>query len=195
MMGKIFWMLRGLIYKPFLGNFGFPSYVGKPLLIKNFKRVFIGNRVRIFPNARIEVVDKNSSIVFEDNISIGQNLHIISGCNQRLTIGKGTTLSANVFITNIDHQYQAIGEHVLEQPLFAKKTQIGENCFIGYGAAIQAGTILGKQSVVGINSVVRGVFPDYCVIVGAPAKIVKRYNPKNKLWEKTNNKGEFLDEV
>lgn len=65
-----------------------------------------------------------------------------------------------------------------------KETKIGENCFIGIGVAIQAGTILGKQCVVGSNSVVRGEFPDYCVIVGAPARIVKKYNFETQRWEK-----------
>lgn len=62
-------------------------------------------------------------------------------------------------------------------------------------AVIQAGTILGKQCIVGSNAVVRGHFPDYCVIVGVPARIVKRYDDKSGVWKKTNNKGEFLDEI
>ena len=193
MIFKIFWILRGLIYKPFFGKFAFPSYIGKPIFIGNFKRIFIGKRVRIFPGARIEVIDKNSSIVFEDNISIGQNLHIISGGGQELRIGKNTTFSANVFVTNIDHQYDEINKHILEQPLVSSKTHIGENCFIGYGAVIQAGTILGKQCIVGSNSVVRGTFPDYCVIVGVPARIVKRYDEKSGVWRKTDKDGEFID--
>ena len=184
MIFKIFWILRGLVYKPFLGKFGLPSYIGKPVFIGNFKRIFIGKRVRIFPGARIEVVDNASSIIFQDNISIGQNLHIISGGGQELTIGKNTTISANVFITNIDHKYSDIDRHILEQSLAHNETKIGKNCFIGYGAVIQAGTTLGKQCIVGANSVVRGTFPDYCVIVGTPARIVKIYDQKTKLWEK-----------
>ena len=195
MIFKIFWILRGLVYKPFLGKYCLPSYIGKPIFIGNFKRIFIGKRVRIFPGARVEVVDKNSSIIFEDNISIGQNLHIISGGGQELRIGENTTFSANVFVTSIDHQYDEINKHILEQPLVSAKTHIGENCFIGYGAVIQAGTILGKQCIVGANAVVRGHFPDYCVIVGVPARIVKRYDDKSGVWKKTNNKGEFLDEI
>ena len=195
MIFKIFWILRGLLYKPFFGKYGFPSYIGKPVFIGNFKRIFIGKRVRIFPGARIEVVDNNSAIVFEDNISIGQNLHIISGANQELRIGKDTTMSANVFVTNIDHEYSEVNKHVLEQPLINAKTQIGENCFIGYGAVIQAGTMLGKQCIVGANAVVRGTFPDYCVIVGVPARMVKRYDQQSSVWRKTNSNGEFLDEI
>ena len=193
MIFKIFWILRGLVYKPFLGKFGLPSYIGKPVFIGNFKRIFIGKRVRIFPGARIEVVDNASSIIFQDNISIGQNLHIISGGGQELTIGKNTTISANVFITNIDHKYSDIDRHILEQSLAHNETKIGKNCFIGYGAVIQPGTTLGKQCIVGANSVVRGTFPDYCVIVGTPARIVKRYDQKTKLWEKVNINEEFSD--
>lgn len=193
MIFKVFWILRGLIYKPFFGKLGILSYIGKPVFIGNFKRIFIGKRVRIFPGARLEVIDKNSSIVFEDNISIAQNLHIISGGNQELRIGKNTTFSANVFITNVDHEYQNIDTHIMEQKHIINETKIGENCFIGYGAVIQAGTILGKQCIVGSNSVVRGTFPDYCVIVGVPARIVKRYDEKSAAWKKTDKNGEFID--
>ena len=68
------------------------------------------------------------------------------------------------------------------------ESNIGENCFIGTGAVINAGTILGKQCIVGANAVVSGMYPDYCVIVGAPGKIVKRYDVKIKEWKKTNIK-------
>lgn len=193
MIYKTFWILRGLVYKLFFGKYDLPSYLGKPVFIGNFKRIFIGKRVRIFPGARIEVIDNNSSIIFEDNISIGQNFHIISG--RELIIGKNTTISANVFITNIDHEFREIDKHILDQPLLVKDTIIGENCFIGYGVVIQAGTILGKQCVVGANAVVRGEFPDCCVIVGIPAKIVKRYDVITKQWKKTDAKGNFKDEI
>jgi acetyltransferase-like isoleucine patch superfamily enzyme len=52
------------------------------------------------------------------------------------------------------------------------------------GARIQAGTILGDGCVVGANSVVRGVFEDHSVIVGAPGRVVKRYNKATGVWER-----------
>ncbi|KIM06023.1 MAG: hypothetical protein KN64_00480 [Sulfurovum sp. AS07-7] len=33
MIFKIFWILRGLMYKPFFGKFTLPSYIGKPIFI------------------------------------------------------------------------------------------------------------------------------------------------------------------
>ncbi|WP_291750899.1 MULTISPECIES: acyltransferase [unclassified Sulfuricurvum] len=141
----------------------------------------------------MEVINKDASILFEENISIGQNLHIISGAE--MVIGKNTTISANVFITNVDHEFRQIEKHILNQPLLIKETRIGENCFIGYGAVIQAGTTLGKQCIVGANAVVRGNFPDFTVIAGVPARIIKRYDFTSQTWKKTDTKGNFIDEI
>lgn len=188
-MIKLIWVLRAILYKPFFGKFGFVSYLGKPLFIKGSKNIFIGKKVRIFPNFRIEAHGQGR-IVIEDNTAIQQNVHITSASN--LVIGSSSTILANTFITNIDHEYEEIGKHILDQPMRIKETTIGENCFIGYGVAIQAGTVLGKQCIVGANSVVRGTFPDYCVIAGVPAKIVKRFNPKSGMWEKTDKFGEII---
>ena len=189
MINKLIWGFIALCYAPFFKRFAFPSHIGIPLITYGLNGVTIKKRVRIMPGLRIET-HKNGSICFENNVSIGQNFHITSAGN--LIIGSDTTISGNVFITNIDHDYQEIGKHILDQQMIVKETRIGKNCFIGYGAAIQAGTVLGAQCVIGANSVVRGVFPDYCVIVGVPAKVVKRFNSESKEWIKTNPDGTFL---
>jgi acetyltransferase-like isoleucine patch superfamily enzyme len=124
---------------------------------------------------------EGGSIKIGNDVSIGQCLHIISG--ESVIIGDKSTLSANVFISDVDHEYESIHVHVMKQSLKIKRTLIGSNCFIGYGAVIRAGTKLGVQCVVGANSVVKGNFPDYCVIAGNPARIIKKYNSKSQKWE------------
>lgn len=181
MIEKFWWGCRALLYAPFFGKFGMPSYLGKPIFLKGLRNVFIGKKVRILPHLRMET-HKGGTIRIDDDVVISQNVHLTSAGN--LIIGKSSLILANVFITNIDHDYTEIGVHVLKQKITVKETLIGENCFIGMGAAVMAGTVLGKQCIVGANAVVRGVFPDYCVIVGSPAKIIKKYNPETKLWEK-----------
>ncbi|WP_242258211.1 acyltransferase [Streptococcus thoraltensis] len=179
---KLWWWLRLQFRKPFFAQVGRSSYLASSISLVGTKNIAIGNRVRIFPGNRMETHD-GGRITIGDNCSIGQNFHITS-MKDNLKIGANTTILGNVFITNIDHEYQEIGKHILEQPMVYRDTQIGENCFIGFGASIQAGTILGKQCVVGTNSVVRGNYPDYSVIVGAPAKVVKIYNPETQIWER-----------
>lgn len=189
MLYKLYWGFISLCYAPFFNKFSFPSHIGVPIFTLGLKRVSVGKRVRIFPGVRIET-HQNGTIVFNQGVSIGQNFHITSAGN--LVIGSDTTISGNVFITNIDHEYGEIGKHILDQPMIVKETTIGKNCFIGYGVAIQAGTVLGDQCVVGASSVVRGHYPDYSVIVGIPARVVKRFNVETKNWEKTNPDGSFI---
>lgn len=183
---KILWAVRGKMHSLQYGSFGRMSYIGPETFISNKRNVYIGNRVRIYPGIRIELSSADAKLTIEDNVSIGQNVHL-SSHKDHLIISKNTTISGNVLITNVDHQYEVLGQHILDQDLNTKKTIIGENCFIGFGAVIQAGTILGKQCIVGANSQVKGEFPDYCVIAGNPARIVKRYNKEKNTWEKTSN--------
>ncbi|MCS6209209.1 acyltransferase [Shewanella baltica] len=187
-MIKLFWMFRAVIYKFFMKEFGFLSYIGPPCYVSGLRLWRFGCRVRIYPQARIESL--GGVIRIGDNVSIGQNLHIISKVS--VDIGNKTTISANVFISDVDHEYVNINVHIMEQSLNSKKTVIGENCFIGYGCVILPGTILGKQCIVGANSVVKGVFPDYCVVAGSPARIIKRYDPIDALWKKTDTLGNFI---
>lgn len=181
-ISKILWGIRAIIYKVKLGSIGLPSYIGRPLYIEKFKNLSCGKRVRIYPGLRFET-SKNGKINIGSNVSIGQNVHLVS-YKEILNIGDDVTISGNVLITNCDHSYRDINKSVLEQELIFNNTQIGDGCFIGYGAIIQAGTILGKHCVVGANSVVRGTFPEYSVIVGAPAKVVKKFNFEKLIWEK-----------
>ena len=182
---KVFWAIRGMMYKLTFGRFGNVSYIGKPTSIIGSKGIYVGDRVRIQPGIRMETSD-GGSIVIENNTSIGQNVHITSD-KEPLIIGENTTILGNSFITNIDHAYEEIGVHIMEQERRVSTTKIGKNCFIGIGACIQAGTVLGTQCIVGANAVVRGNFPDYCVIAGVPAKIVKQYDPQTKEWVKVKH--------
>lgn len=182
-ISKLFWALRAILYKPFYGHIGMPTYIGKPILISGCKRICIGKRVRIFPHARIEAL-KNGSIKICDNVYIGPNSHITSDGSE-LSIESGTAIMSNVCITNIDHNYEDITKPILEQGITTRKTRIGKNCFIGHGAVIQAGVQLGNHVIVGANAVViRGGVPDNSVLAGVPAKVVKVYNNSKKEWEK-----------
>ena len=65
-----------------------------------------------------------------------------------------------------------------------KPVHIGKDCLIGMNSVILPGTRLGNHCVVGANSTVCGDYPDYCVIAGSPAKIIKKYDFDKKSWIK-----------
>lgn len=50
---------------------------------------------------------------------------------------------------------------------------IGDACFIGTNATIPPRTRIGKWATVGVGAVVMKDVPDYAVVVGNPAKVIK----------------------
>ncbi len=180
-----------LFYRIFFNRLDSNSIIKNPMLLANVHQISIGKNVFIRDFVRLEAVN-DGSLIIQDGVSIEQRCHITTA--GELIIDFNTTILFDIMITDIDHEYEDLDFPISKQPLRVSKTYIGENCFIGSGAKIQAGTILGKHCVVGTNAVVRGTFPDYSVIVGIPAKIVKRYDLERKEWRRTDTKGEFIGE-
>lgn len=67
---------------------------------------------------------------------------------------------------------------VIDQGIVQKgqKVSIGEGSYIGINAVIVGNVKIGKHCVIGANSIVNKDIPDFCVAVGCPVKIIKRYN-------------------
>lgn len=165
--------LNGMGYE----SFGKNSVICKPLAISGKKHISIGTGVTIYPNARIEVIDcwgeqkMEPKLIIEDNVSIGQDLHLT--CMGELRIGEGTVITARNTITDINHISNQKDVSILAQGLEYKKTSIGKNCFLGVGVVILPGVTIGNNCVLGANAVVTKSVPDNCVVAGNPAKIIK----------------------
>lgn len=188
-------LVTQLIYARRLKACGRRVIVQKPLFWTP-EFIELGHNVHIWPGGRFEAVDAYGDerftpcIRIEDRTTFQQNCHVTFA--GRLEIGAGSAIMYGVLITDIDHEYTETGTPVLEQPIAVTPTRIGRNCFIGAGAKIQAGTELGDHCIVGANAVVRGRFPDHCVIVGVPARIIRRRDPATGTWRKTNSEGQFV---
>ena len=90
-----------------------------------------------------------------------------------------------MYITDCDHEYRYVDIPVIDQGIVQRgqKVSIGKGSYIGINAVIVGNVKIGKHFVIGANSVVTKDVPDYCVAVGSPAKILKRYNLETQLWE------------
>lgn len=168
------------VYQFLFKNISSSAFILRPLFITH-EYVSVGNKVKIWHDARIEGVEEylgksfEPEIILEDGVEIQQRVHITAAT--KLIIGTNTSILPDVLITDIDHSYNESDKPKGEQSISFKKTSIGANCSIGAGTKILAGTILGDDCVVGANSVVKGVFPSRSIIAGVPAKIIQTYNP------------------
>jgi len=165
-------------YKFFFGKIGKKSIIINPELLSNPSHVFIGDNVIIHSNARILCITDYRGQKFNPRVEIGDGVKIQQGfymsCAKSIKIGDRACLSQYTAITDIDHEYEDVNKPVYGQPLLIDDVVIGEDSFIGTGAVIFRGSKIGKHCIVGANAVVKGEFPDYCIIAGVPAKIIKK---------------------
>lgn len=99
-------------------------------------------------------------------------------------IGNNVMLAQNIVISGLNHGYEDVTVSPHKQPVITKKITIGDDVWIGANATITAGVNIGKHAVVGGGSVVTKDVPEYSVVAGNPARLLKKYNFQTKKWEK-----------
>jgi acetyltransferase-like isoleucine patch superfamily enzyme len=187
--------LTKIFYRPFAKKMGRRVIICNPILITP-KNISFGSNIFIRHFSRLEGVTSyqgeffNPEIIISDGVGIEQNLHLT--CAGKIFIGKNVAIAANVTISDIIHPYSDINLPSEAQKIKVSPVIIGEGCKLYNNVVILPGTHLGKQCIVGANTVVKGeVYPDYSVIVGSPGRIVKRYSMEKQNWIKSDNIGNF----
>lgn len=110
----------------------------------------------------------------------GYNNHIT--CVRKVTIGNFVLTANNVYISDNLHEYEDVAKPIIQQPVrFKRAVEIGDGAWIGENVSI-IGASVGKNSVIGANSVVTRDVPDYSVGVGAPAVVIRKFDSQLQKW-------------
>jgi serine acetyltransferase len=110
-----------------------------------------------------------------DRCMIGRGSHIVG--HFEIDIGDDVHTGPYVYVTDQNHGYEDPDKVVHVQWPSDDPVRIGAGSWLGTGVVVLPGSRLGRNVVVGAGAVVRGTFPDHCVIAGVPARIVRRYVP------------------
>ncbi len=126
-----------------------------------------------------------------DGSCIGRFNHIYA--TQRVVIGARVLTANNVYISDNLHGFRDPEVPILLQPIVQNGTvEIGDGSWLGHNVCV-LGARIGRQCVIGANSVVTRDIPDHCVAVGAPAVVIRRYDPVARAWRATGPDGSFPD--
>jgi lipopolysaccharide O-acetyltransferase len=158
-----------------------------PHRVTNAHCIRVGDRTVIGANALMEPILEYAGVRYTPSIEIGKDVYIgpnlYLACVGTVTIGDGSVLSEHVFLNDAVHGFDPEGGLLMGQQLVHPgDITIGKHCFLGLRSAILPGVTLGDHCVVGINSVVTKSFPAYSMLVGSPARLVRRYEPEQKAW-------------
>ncbi len=123
-----------------------------------------------------KVVDGHSLISPESNIGNG------SMVLQGVVIQTGTQIGEHVIVNtsaSVDHDC-IIGDfsHIAPNATLCGNVTVGEGTLVGAGSVIVPGIVIGRWSIIGAGSVVVRNVPDFTMVAGNPARIVKPLNPQ-----------------
>lgn len=98
----------------------------------------------------------------------------------KIQIGKNVWIGQNTGLITANHKLLNPEEHEEGKPII-----IGDNVWIGMNCVLLPGVVLGNNTIVGAGSIVTKPFPEgFCVLVGNPARIIRKlndeFNKKNK---------------
>ena len=110
-------------------------------------------------------------------LEIGRNTHIAAGCfisshAAGLYIGEDVLIGPHVSITASNYKYGRLDQPIRLQGHSSKGVRIGNNVWIGAGAAILDGSTIGEGVVIAANSVVSGTVPGRTIVQGNPGKVI-----------------------
>jgi acetyltransferase-like isoleucine patch superfamily enzyme len=177
--------------------FGVNAKILPPVRILNPQRISIGDYTAIREGCHINAFRDLSFLLdyvaaehkaafspddyrYEGQIIIDRECQIgrfaFMSCTNLIHIERNVVLSERVFIGDNNHSFTHPDVPIVQQPnKSGKPVVVGTGSWIGVGAAVLAGVRLGRNTVVGANSVVReGTYPSHAVIGPPPAVVLFR---------------------
>jgi acetyltransferase-like isoleucine patch superfamily enzyme len=155
-------------------GWGRGTVVRLPLRVEGECRITLGERIFIGEGSWLVTLD-------EGTITIGDGCefsgYAVISAAVSVEIEADVLMARNVHVLDHLHRFDQTDVPVHEQGIAdSGPVRIRRGAWIGANVVILPGVTIGRQAVVGANSVVRNDVPDYGVAVGAPARVVRQMN-------------------
>jgi acetyltransferase-like isoleucine patch superfamily enzyme len=188
-------MLRGYYFIiGFMGYFYrykyfFKCTISRTVRVTGWKQVSLGRNVVICNRTWLNVNHRDSqskkSITIGDNSFIGENNFLTAGAH--ITIGAYALTTSNCSFIGASHNIDTVMSPYIKTGVDSESViQVGVNCFFGYGSTVIGNVSIGHGSIIGAKSVVLHDVPPFAIVVGNPAKVIKRFDFFSQTWVKTD---------
>lgn len=142
----------------------------KNVLVFHPETIAIGENVYIGHNTILKGYYQNEMVIGRDTW-IGQNCFFHSAGG--LHIGSSVGIGPCVKIITSFHKDEITSVPLLHNPLQFKAVTVCDGADIGVGAIILPGSRIGVGGIVGAGAVVTDDVPDFAVVAGVPAKVIR----------------------
>lgn len=127
---------------------------------------------------KTSISKREQTLAWGGEISIGHRSGIGVNCSIRgpLTIGEDVMMGPDVVILTHTHKISDITIPMRQQGSEIRPVTIGNDVWIGMRSIIMPGVTVGNGVIIGAGAVVTKDVPDYAVVGGVPAKIIRFRN-------------------
>lgn len=169
-------------------EFGRGSRITPPFRFWGLHKMSLGEYVRIQEQSWLQTIagpaDTDApKLVIKSHAGIGMGAHISAAL--QVVLEEYVLLARNVYISDHAHAFENLDLPIMRQGLNCiAPVLVGRETWLGQNAVVLPGVTIGRHCVIGANSVVNASIPDYSVAVGAPARVIRQYNPETAQWER-----------
>lgn len=172
-------------------DYGRDVYIHPKAVISRPEYMAVGDGCRINAYASIYLHPlkkghKGPLLVLGKGVFVG--IRSIISVHYRVELRDNVLLGPNVLIADAHHRYEDVTMPIRKAGMTEKSfVVIEEEAWIGANSRIFCGVTVGRHSVVGANSVVNTDVPPYTVVVGSPARVVRRFDHQTGEWVDCNS--------
>jgi len=134
-----------------------------------YGRLEIGRWVHIGDGSSLRCHE--GSLRIGDKVVLGKDSTVT--CYLDVELGAATIVADWCYVTDFDHRISDVHTPIKDQGIVKSPVRIGPDCWIGVKATVLRGSRVGRGSVIGAHAVVRGDVPEYSIVVGVPARVVR----------------------
>lgn len=163
--------------------------VRMPTYIRGFRHVRFGEGLTTGVGLRIDAFPEADEVVVHIGAGVQVNDYVHIAAVRGVFIGEDTLIASKVFITDHNHgdfrgsePENAPTVAPVLRPLMSNPVHIGRRVWIGEHVCIMPGVRIGDGAVIGAGAVVTKDIPENCVAVGAPARVIRRYDFASRRW-------------
>lgn len=200
---RFFMLIRGIKHKVLFKKTTGLVFIGKKVKIRSHSHMECGSGMTIEDGCFINALCKNG-VKIGDNFSLGRNsiiecTGVIRELGDQLVIGDDVGIAANAFISvrgkvkigsntifgpsvklfSENHVFTDLNIPIYLQGATKQGISIGEDCWIGSNVTVLDGVHIGNKVVIAAGAVVNKDIPDYAIVGGVPARILKMRNKEN----------------
>ena len=160
-------------------SFGKGTALSLPITLWDQHQISLGDQVYIGSHSWLQAIDDEKKPLPNPILSIGSRTSITGSCfisaKKEVVVEEAVLIGRFVHISDHSHAFADSSKPIKEQGITEPKpVRICSGAWLGQGVVVCPGVTIGRNAVIGANSLVNQNIPDFCLAAGSPARVLKK---------------------